>query len=382
MLNFSTQFRDNATSMTIRRFLLLFCLGLFASAAAAQQADKWLGLKINETTPEQAIAILGRPTTDSNAGFATIWIDRLLTRNIEKPIFRVLKYGPRNDPDMGTQAGFLDGKLVYLNVTPGDLLGRDLAKAMPEKWREAGDDPAADFENWDKPKATIPTAGSQQGMMGTTLLALSDAYFGIAMVVPTLQEAQAGKFEVIEGKPLPGRVAMLTLVSRTLVRKPDEPDADDGPIPAINEVVMAPGSSITAETKTGQITIKAGKGVMRSYTWEGATRVVDMWPRKQRWQNGSLGIYFPGPGDHWKEHNGITRLVGEEARLNFPSAAAAQAWLKTLSSAGTTVYRNDGLVVTFDKNLSRKQLNVDVWQIMINGRKPTNLAGADDSKIR
>ena len=45
------------------------------------------------------------------------------------------------------------------------------------------------------------------------------------------------------------------------------------------------------------------------------------------------------------------------------------------------VYRDDGLMVGWDKNLPRKQLSVEVWQILIDGKKPKRLPGSQDDKI-
>lgn len=104
-----------------------------------------------------------------------------------------------------------------------------------------------------------------------------------------------------------------------------------------------------------------------------------MFPRTKRW-NDSLGLYYPGPGNHWKPHNGIARGVVEEGQQHFKTVDEALKWI-----AGRTwpplVYRNDGLAVGWMKNLSRKQLNVDVWQIYIDGKKPANLPGSPDDKI-
>ena len=156
-------------------------------------------------------------------------------------------------------------------------------------------------------------------------------------------------------------------------------EVGDSPVPARNEVVMSPGMKITATTPVGKITITAGKGLKRSYTWEGATRSVEMTPRDERWY-GSLGLYFPGPGEHWKEHKGITRGVVEEGQQHFKTAQQARQWL-----AGRKympyVYRGDGLVVGWQKVPARKQLNVEVWQIFINGKKPARLPGSSDDKI-
>ena len=45
------------------------------------------------------------------------------------------------------------------------------------------------------------------------------------------------------------------------------------------------------------------------------------------------------------------------------------------------VYRDDGLMVGWYKDLPRKMLRVHVWQILINGKKPTRLPGSQDDKI-
>jgi hypothetical protein len=157
-------------------------------------------------------------------------------------------------------------------------------------------------------------------------------------------------------------------------------EVGDGPVPAENEVVMSPGTKITATTKVGTITITAGKGLKRLYTWEGATRSVEMWPREERWY-GSLGLYFPGPGEHWANHKGITRGVVEEGQQHFDTTEEAQKWL-----AGRVympcVYHDDGLVVGWSKTPARRQLNVEVWQIRIKGKKPTKLPGSQSDKIK
>src|SRR5689334_5735778 len=44
------------------------------------------------------------------------------------------------------------------------------------------------------------------------------------------------------------------------------------------ESVMTPGMTVRATTPVGTIEIKATDALTRSYTWEGATRSVEMWP--------------------------------------------------------------------------------------------------------
>jgi hypothetical protein len=146
-----------------------------------------------------------------------------------------------------------------------------------------------------------------------------------------------------------------------------------------NEMVMSSGMSITVSNKVGTITITAGQGFKRSYTWDGATRSVDLWPRKERWY-GSLGAYYPGPGEHWKNNHGITRGVLEEGQQHFQTMDEAMHWIELPYHNGC-VYRNNGLMVWWKRVLERKQLNVEVWQIYIGGKKPQKLSGSHDSLI-
>lgn len=145
------------------------------------------------------------------------------------------------------------------------------------------------------------------------------------------------------------------------------------------EVVMTPGMRITANTPAGSMTITAGEGLVRSYTWEGSTRSVEMVPRAERW-HGSLGLYYPGPGEHWKEHHGIARGVVEEGQQHFQTVDEAMKWIQSRKWM-PYVYTDNGLIVGWRKVPSRKQLNVEVWQILIAGKKPNHLPGSQNSKI-
>ncbi len=159
--------------------------------------------------------------------------------------------------------------------------------------------------------------------------------------------------------------------------------ADDKPrvgrLPATCEVVMTPGMRITATTPAGKIAITAVDEVTRAYTWDGATRAVEMAPRADRWY-GSLGLCNPGAGEHWRDHHGITRSVTEEGQQHFKTVEEATEWIKKRNWMAY-VYRDDGLVVGWHKNLARKQLNVEVWQILIDGKKPKGLPGSHDDRI-
>ncbi len=154
---------------------------------------------------------------------------------------------------------------------------------------------------------------------------------------------------------------------------------DDGVIPMETEIVMEPGTRITATTPNGTIVITAGKGLERSYTWENDTRSVKMMARKERWL-GSRGLYFPGSGEHWRDHNGITRGVLEEGQQHFMTDADALRWIAD-QKWQPYVWRDDGLMVGWSKSHERNQLNVSVWQIIVAGKKPDKLNGSNNDKI-
>jgi hypothetical protein len=145
------------------------------------------------------------------------------------------------------------------------------------------------------------------------------------------------------------------------------------------EIVMSQGMEITARTENGEVKIRAGSGLERFYTWDGETRSVELWPRKNRWY-GSLGIYYPGPGEHWKANNGITRGVLSEGVLWFKTTGDFTAWMKR-STSDKYVFSDEGFVIGFTKVPARKQINVEVWQVMIGGKKPQSLPGSKNDSI-
>jgi hypothetical protein len=164
------------------------------------------------------------------------------------------------------------------------------------------------------------------------------------------------------------------------------------------EAVMVEGMSISFTNAHGSMTVTAGKEFERRYIWAGDTRTVIMWPRKKRWY-GSLGMYNPGAyitGDleQWKEHDGIKRYVVEEGQRHFTNTAEAIEWTRHGSGKPDNldyIYNDTGLVVGMDKQPrsleERKKtdfpgtLEVDVWQIYINGKKPQKLDGSKNQGI-
>lgn len=156
------------------------------------------------------------------------------------------------------------------------------------------------------------------------------------------------------------------------------------PLPP-NEIVMNEGMQIIATNDVGTMTITAGKGYKRYYTWEGDTRSVTMYPRKERWY-GKYGIYFPGTGNHWNAHNRITRGVLEEAEMHFSTMEEALTFIRHPWRIGFVVYRDDGLVVYWKKAMRSSDepgstLSVEVWQVFVAGKKPQSLPGSQNDRL-
>ena len=147
------------------------------------------------------------------------------------------------------------------------------------------------------------------------------------------------------------------------------------------ETVMTNGMRIHAKTDSNYIDICAGKGYARSYNWAGEVRKVDLWPRIIRWY-GAFGLYYPGPGNHWKSVNGVRRGVLEEGHLWFTDADHLMAWIKRESFGQNCVYSSDGLLVAWSITPDRRQINVSVYQLMVGQEKPKWVPGCDDSGIK
>jgi len=141
---------------------------------------------------------------------------------------------------------------------------------------------------------------------------------------------------------------------------------------------MSEGMTIRARTSFGTLTIVAGKDYYRTYKWDQCSMTAWLNPRRGRW-NGSLGIYNAGTFVLGVGCQGIARTVAEEGQQQFETESEALAFLE--SRGMPVAFRNDGLAVGWFTNPSRHELDAEVWQCLIGGRKPERLAGADDTSI-
>ncbi len=146
------------------------------------------------------------------------------------------------------------------------------------------------------------------------------------------------------------------------------------------EVVMSPGMRIEGTNPNGTLIITAGDGTLRSYSGDGWQKSIRLIARRERWY-GSLGLYDPAASS-----SPYGRLLAEEGRLHFSSVDEALRWLYVGSLHTKPVFRNDGLVLCYSvaKVPDTGQVaarDVAIWQIYINGKRPTAMPGADDRAI-
>ena len=159
---------------------------------------------------------------------------------------------------------------------------------------------------------------------------------------------------------------------------PEPPPIPDGgaAVPEQNEIVLTDGTQLVADAPWGRIKIEAGPGLRRVYTWRGNRRGVVLKPREERFA-GSMGIHFEGNPPVWEPADGITKVDLEEGQRRFENVDDAMIWMQIRRLRYS--YTNDGLVVGW--KLKGDTLEVELWQFYIDGKKPTSLPGAEDSRI-
>lgn len=144
------------------------------------------------------------------------------------------------------------------------------------------------------------------------------------------------------------------------------------------ESVMTRGMIIEASNRYGRIRIEAGRGTQRTFSWEGGREVVRLWERDSRWY-GSRGLYHPGGGRR-------VHLVVEEGQQLFCSENEANEWLLDRKERMDWSCSPTGLVVGWYKTKQPDRdywaVIVAVWQVYVNGRKPSCLSACRSCSVR
>ena len=145
------------------------------------------------------------------------------------------------------------------------------------------------------------------------------------------------------------------------------------------ELAMLPGMKIEAENKNGSVSIESLDSLKRLYKWDGRSEVRVLIPRTYRWY-GMMGAYDPADAYIWEIFN--PRIVAEDSQLYFQTMEEVEKWLYQSSAILDWVYNDEGLVVGFAKSPNRNQVNIEVYQIYLNGEKPNKLEGSRPENLK
>jgi hypothetical protein len=178
-----------------------------------------------------------------------------------------------------------------------------------------------------------------------------------------------------EGEAMNIRHVLATILMGLCCAMSSGVQAENSPI---RQVVLHPGQSVEAANKFGRVKVSYVSPVKRKYEWDGKSRIVKMIPRPEPWL-GELGLY--DPADCYFMLCRMPRLVVEEAYHDFDSYDQIYAFLWQGSAVMDWVYTSDGLLVGFGRSPDRGQINVDVRQITLRGKKPSGLRGARNGAI-
>ncbi len=142
--------------------------------------------------------------------------------------------------------------------------------------------------------------------------------------------------------------------------------------------VLAPGQRLEATNKFGNVSVSYVSPTRRKVELDGVIRLLDTIPREEKFE-GKLGIYNPGAVKFFSFNE--TRIVFEESTINFDNYEQIRAFLKQSRQVMDWVYTKDGLVMGFSRDSVRRQVNIDIWQILISGNKPVDIQGSRENSI-
>lgn len=199
--------------------LTFLTVTVFSQEDTQPQPDRWRGLIIDQSTPEDALRILGKPTKDRIGELPVAALNQWVSKKRKEKVFRTIEFKV-SDGIQKAFLSFLDNKLVMitLDVKSGTVAPNGLSniygvefypmiKALDIALFEK------DFErNQGKiyPK-TYPTV--------YTLAAVTERSFVSAMIsnVPSFMGA-LGKTMGVPDEPgsFPGKVEFVQIISRTL----------------------------------------------------------------------------------------------------------------------------------------------------------------------
>lgn len=209
---------------TLFTLSVLLCLGLCAFGQAeiaktksdSPRPDRWRGLVIDEATPDDAIKLLGTAKKDKTDALKIFGIRDWLSKQIKEKKFRVLEYEKIEGLD-SVKLGFLDDKLVFINLDPKKLPTNALTRAYGIEFAPhfSGIDVAFSPRNYERNQGKLYPKNYPSVY---DMIAVSEKTF----ICAAIDNSSFGSiFKEAMGVPdsnisFPGKVLYLQIVSRKL----------------------------------------------------------------------------------------------------------------------------------------------------------------------
>jgi len=200
----------------MKRLLPLFLLA-FAAPIFAQQPDRWKGLIIDQSSPDDAITALGKPDADKIDSFRVYKIDDWLTKEIRDKKYRRLEY-EKLEGFKKVILAFKDEKLVFIELNPHKLDPDALEPAYGIPFTATADK----FDMAMNPGRYETNSGKTRARSYGSVYYLyskSPKTFLLAGVGNTSLGSLLGAKSVNDDVGYPGHVLYLQIVSRTLENK-------------------------------------------------------------------------------------------------------------------------------------------------------------------
>jgi hypothetical protein len=145
-------------------------------------------------------------------------------------------------------------------------------------------------------------------------------------------------------------------------------------------LAMVSGMQIKATNKNGTVIIEYLSPSKRRYIWEGYEEVRVLIPRKRKWL-GMLGGYNPATRYFWEFWKPMPRIVANDSEIHFDNMDELVKFLYQGSEYYDWTYTDDGLIVGFGHDDTREQVNIDVFQAFVDGKKPDVIDGSRSDNI-
>jgi hypothetical protein len=186
--------------LTVAIILAFAFTGLASAQEDKAQPDRWHGLVLDQSTPEDVIKLLGPPKKDGQTRVFVSPLENWLTKRCKEKVFRTLEFGKLEGIDKATLS-FMDNRLVviWLEVKKENISTNDLANLYGMSFTAVGGSNQLPLRPQDLTESRRslypPPSGGIVSMYD--LVGISERSFVTAFVADS-------------------RVMILTLISRTL----------------------------------------------------------------------------------------------------------------------------------------------------------------------